>query len=287
MTSKYHKTIGKHLFVFVVSVVFASGSLFSQNLYDLNNSERYADYLLLSNQYKLAAEEYERLTFLDKQNEEYKVKLLQSYRKSGNYSQAINRAYSFNKGSLFDLSRGLSVEYLSSLIFADSLIEIKAFLQHNTTLKEEDKNIFECSSKLLLGEYRNNKKLCVSYGQSEGKIPKRLEIIANKALDNSFKSPVLAGGLSTVIPGLGKVYTKNYTDGIMSLLFIVGTAWQSYKGFKNKGNKSISGWLFGSISLGFYIGNIYGSTKAAKRYNKLKLNETNDEVYNFIQHYSF
>ncbi len=273
------------MYIGVLSIGFTPG--FSQNIYNLENSTKYADYLMLSKQYKLAAEEYERLVFLDKDNQEFKVKLLQAYRNSGNLGLAINRIYSLGGKDIFDLPRGLSVEYLSSLVFTDSLGKINLFLDKNPHLTERDKAVFKCSSLLLGRQYRESNEFCKSATKPKDLLPNKLKLITKDAMDSKFKSPLLAGTLSTVVPGLGKVYTKNYMDGLMSFIFVVGSAWQSYKGFKNRGTKSISGWVFGGISLGFYIGNIYGSVKATKRYNNLKYNEINGKVYNFIQHYNF
>ena len=289
MITKYLNQGRNHWLVLIYIGLFCSSftPVFTQNIYNLDNSKKYADYLLLSKQYKLAAEEYERLVFLDKDNQEFKVKLLQAYRNSGNLGLAINRVYSLGEKNIFDLPRGLSVEYLSSLVFADSLGKINLFLDKNPNITKRDKAVFKCSSLILGRKYRESDEFCKSKTKQNGLIPIKLKMITKDALGRKLKSPLLAGSLSTIVPGLGKVYTKNYVDGLMSLLFVAGSAWQSYKGFKNNGTKSVSGWIFGGISLGFYIGNIYGSAKAAKRYNKLKYNEINNEVYNFIQYYNF
>ncbi len=289
MITKYLNQEKNHWLILVYIGLLSIGviPLFSQNIYDLENSKKYADYLMLSKQYKLAAEEYERLVFLDHDNHEFKVKLLQAYRNSGNLGLAINRIYSLSGKDIFNLPRGLSVEYLSSLVFADSLSKINLFLDKNNNLTERDKAIFKCSSLLLSRQYRRSDEFCKSNVKQNESIPLKLKTITRDALSSKFKRPLLASSLSTIVPGLGKVYTKNYIDGLMSFIFVAGSAWQSYKGFKNKGTKSVSGWLFGGISLGFYIGNIYGAAKAAKRYNKLKYNEVDNKVYNFIQHYNF
>jgi hypothetical protein len=50
----------------------------------------------------------------------------------------------------------------------------------------------------------------------------------------------------------------------------------SYRGFSKKGVKSANGWIFGSLTVGFYFGNIFGSYKAAKNYNQIEY----DKLYN-------
>src|SRR5690606_34905714 len=87
------------------------------------------------------------------------------------------------------------------------------------------------------------------------------------------KSPAVAGIMSAVIPGSGRVYARDYKDGLISLLFIGGTAFQSYRRFHDKGIKSVGGWIYGGISFGFYVANIYGSVQSAKIFNA-KQNKT-------------
>ena len=81
------------------------------------------------------------------------------------------------------------------------------------------------------------------------------------------RSPFLAASFSTLIPGSGKIYSGRWTDGLIAFLFIGGTSFAAFRGFEKKGVESAYGWIMGSVSLGFYLGNIYGSAKAAKVFN--------------------
>ena len=85
--------------------------------------------------------------------------------------------------------------------------------------------------------------------------------------DIKHRSPFLAGTFSTLIPGMGKAYSGRWKDGLIALVFIGGTGFQAYRGFDKKGVKSVYGWIMGSLCVGFYMGNIYGSAKAAKVFN--------------------
>ncbi len=79
------------------------------------------------------------------------------------------------------------------------------------------------------------------------------------------KSELLAGILSALLPGSGYVYAGQYGDGLTAFLlnglFIAGTV-----------TAAQSGWypasaLSGGIGMPFYVGNIYGSMNAVKKYN--------------------
>jgi len=79
------------------------------------------------------------------------------------------------------------------------------------------------------------------------------------------KSEILAAVLSAILPGSGYVYAGQYGDGLsaflLNALFIAGTV-----AAVNNELYATSA-LTGGIGLPFYIGNIYGSANAVKKYN--------------------
>lgn len=77
------------------------------------------------------------------------------------------------------------------------------------------------------------------------------------------KSPFVAGLLSGIVPGLGKVYTGHTVDGVLSFLTIASFGYAAYDGFASDGSSSARGWIFGSLATGLYLGNIYGSALSA------------------------
>jgi len=80
------------------------------------------------------------------------------------------------------------------------------------------------------------------------------------------KSELLAGFLSAILPGAGYVYAGRYGDGITSFLinalFIAGTV----TAVSNEWYPAAG--ITGGIGLPFYLGNIYGSANAAKKWNR-------------------
>jgi hypothetical protein len=77
------------------------------------------------------------------------------------------------------------------------------------------------------------------------------------------KSPWLAGALSAVIPGLGRVYIGRWPDGLMSFLLVGLTTSLAAQGFYEDGRSSVRGWVLGSIGALLYVGNVYGSAVGA------------------------
>ncbi|HHH52943.1 MAG TPA: hypothetical protein ENK91_04740 [Bacteroidetes bacterium] len=277
----------KRFLIILIFSLFANYNVNSQDIFDLQHSIKYANYLFSTKQYKLATEELERVVFMDSSNLSYKIKLLRAYRMGGFYESGIKRAIEFSNGETYRLQKNLAVEYLTMLLLYGANKDIDNFLSKNNTLSEKDKTLINWSNQIVEGNYKKASEIISKFDANKKKVPKEVFMITREGLDHHFKSPFLAGSLSTVIPGLGKVYTKNYVDGIFAFAFIAGTAWQAYKGFDKKGIKSINGWIFGGLSLGFYLGNIYGSVKSAKKYNKFKRDETKYKVFDFIQSYDF
>ena len=136
----------------------------SQNLYNLENSQRYAEYLSSSHQYALAAEEYERLIFFDENNITFKYKLINSYRLSGDLNAGINRLYSFYGNDLYSMPGCLATEFMKLQLLKDSLLVADKFIQHNNTLSSEDKATFKCCQLLLGGEYTEARTLSEQNG---------------------------------------------------------------------------------------------------------------------------
>lgn len=81
------------------------------------------------------------------------------------------------------------------------------------------------------------------------------------------KSPAVGGLLSTVVPGLGKIYAGRTGEGIMAFLTVGSFAAITAENWVHYGIKDWKTILFGTIGSIFYISNIYGSCVSVKVYN--------------------
>jgi len=107
-------------------------------------------------------------------------------------------------------------------------------------------------------------------------IQKNYKDILTEVKHSKHKSPFVAATMSAIIPGMGKVYTGNSRDGLISMLIIALNTFEAYRGFNKYGTSSVLGWISGGIALGYYGGGIYGSWKAASKYN----NDFNNKIKN-------
>ncbi len=81
----------------------------------------------------------------------------------------------------------------------------------------------------------------------------------------SDKKPWLAALYSGLVPGLGKVYTGEWKDGVYAFAIVSAFSWLTYR-FAEKRGLSPYTFLYGSMALSFYVGNVYGSWKSAVRH---------------------
>ena len=177
----------------------------------------------------------------------------------------------------------LATEFVKLQLLTDSLSVVEKFLQQNSRLSPEDKLVYQSCNLLLSDDYTKASLLVKEAASKNPAFPAGIIKLTDKAGKVKFKSPFIAAGFSAIIPGTGKFYTKNWADGFFAMLFVGGNAWQAYRGFHEHGLKSGYGWAFASLSASFYIGNVFGAVKAAKRYNKNKRNEIDNQVFEFVR----
>lgn len=92
------------------------------------------------------------------------------------------------------------------------------------------------------------------------------------------KSPLLAGVMSGIIPGSGKIYAGKTGEGIAAMIATTGfglIAWENYRKLGIGNMKTI---FFGSIFAANYVSNIYGSVVSVR----IIKNEYRDAIHNQI-----
>jgi hypothetical protein len=268
--------INKKAVLIIISFFLCISSLFGQNYFDKKHTKKFADYLFQTQQYSFAADEYERLHYQDS-NIQNKVSLIKSYRLAKMHQKGLTRLHDFYHMKK-NIPYPLSEEYIKLCLYDNKTLHLTDL--NLLSLPAVKKNYYEVCLFLLDKEW--NRAYFSLKNQNGEFCDGNLEEIVEKGQTLKYKKPLLAAGLSTILPGAGKIYAGRWQDGIIALLFVAGNAWQSFRGFENNGLDSAYGWIFGSISFGFYLGNIFGSQKAAKRYNQLVNNQLHHEAKNYI-----
>jgi hypothetical protein len=239
---------------------------FSQNLFDNNHSLTFTNFLFKTHQYNFATIELEKLNFLSPGNDSLSYLLLKSYRLSKQVVKGIQRSR-----QIFSNEKAMpvlpSTEFCYLLISNKEYAVARQFLDLNTNINNNFKVRMNLHISLMNKEWKSaNDIYNQNYSTVEG--ISVFKPMIDEGLKLKRKSPFLAGMFSTLVPGLGKVYTSYWKDGLLALLSIGTSSWQAYNGFHRDGTKSAYGWVFGSLATVFYLSTIYGSQKSAKVYNR-------------------
>ena len=233
------------------------------DIHSPKNIKKFADFLFCDKDYLRAIDEYKKYLEVVN-NDTIRFKIALGYSLINDQSNALQEFSSINNSSaLYEQSR---IEVLKSLslsksdsafyLLANNLINSKSQFSNNAQrllntsilLNENelpDKNKFlipfENDDKLLLGNYYDLK------------------------INPPYKNETLAGILSAIIPGSGKIYTEDYGDGITAFLLTGLFTYLAYTNFEN--DHQTRGWIFTALGAGFYTGNVYGSVASAQIFN--------------------
>jgi hypothetical protein len=109
-------------------------------------------------------------------------------------------------------------------------------------------------------------------------LTRKLYAIGTDGMKLHLKNAALAGVMSAIVPGSGKVYADRAGDGLFSFLFVGAMAWQTFIGYKKDGLVSVRCLTFGLFGSAFYGGNIYGSINAAHLYNRSRETALGDRL---------
>lgn len=250
--------------------------------YAPENVRKFADFLYEQGDYLRAAGEYQRyLFFLSEESEEseqilYKIALC--YRFAGENEQAIrnfemllrsrpqsqfaNRVL-YQIGATyflmdqFEQSRQFLRKTLPHITDAQQHAEAEQLIGLSCLMQKqwsEAGEIFKTLQGSDVIAIREKASVYHGYAEAGTHLPRR--------------SPFLAGVLSTIVPGAGRLYTGRIGDALTSLLTVGIAGWQAYDGFHRDGISSAKGWTLGTLCGIFYIGNIYGSVVSARVYNQ-------------------
>ena len=253
----------RYLSLIIIYLLILTGTVFPQDFFSPENRLKFGSSLFEQKDYLRAAIEFEAyLKYNDKDTVRYN--LARAYLEMEKYGQAED-----NFKSLFSsltLQNDAKFGVIKSLFFKGDYNSLRAnalvspyFSQDYEIPLRRIVNI----SYILDDKAKYDPAKIVSVFPAD-KQPALLEMLEQR-MNPPYKSPLTAALLSAVIPGLGKAYAGEYTDGLIALAATGLSIYFAADSF-NAGN-NFKGWLFTGLSAFFYGGNIYGSAAAAQNYN--------------------
>ncbi|MFM7856625.1 MAG: membrane protein insertion efficiency factor YidD [Flammeovirgaceae bacterium] len=219
--------------------------------------------LINSGLYNAALLEIERLRIMEKWqgNSQLAELYLKSLNSIGEYEKVIYE-YQVNLTLTQKIDLGVVHETSKAWTYLGQFKESNKILNQLRSINSFKLNSLSLYNYLRLNQVDSAKTICKRLGSSNPLFEQKLtDFIATTKKD---KNLTIAGSLAAV-PGLGYLYTRHKQTALTALLINTALAYATYTSLQTK-NYGV-GAIMAVFGLSFYIGNIQGSVKSAKRYN--------------------
>jgi len=262
------------IFFLVSLLVYPQSSTF--NFHSPENIKIFADYLFCGGDYLRAIEQYESIdNWAYNDTIQFKMMLGYSELELYQYSNEIFNGLSahskfYPDAYLFSLK--------NKLISEPGLISVPS-IQSFSSLQMKSFNKLTTISMLYTDEFDITREKFISpFDEDECN---SISAFYDFKVESPYKSPALAGVLSAIIPGSGKMYVGEWGDGITALAVTSLFAFLAYDNFR--ADHTTRAWIFTGLGAFFYAGNIYGSVASAQIFNARIDFEFNDGLKLFLQ----
>ncbi|MBN1501734.1 MAG: hypothetical protein JW982_16360 [Spirochaetes bacterium] len=256
--------------IFILKTIFLISFFSASSLHAAGNLSQsgYIRYLFENEKYFQAIAETDRYA-ADNHINPYRFNyfIALNYFKGGQYRTVINEfslsgSSGFNETNLLFLYALYNIDETEALADRISEIDISAV---NSVYSDD---LCYLNTLIYLDEFDFKKAYTVlsEYNSSNpGSFNSRYMSLLAGYKDLKYKSPLFSTALSAFFPGAGQVYSGQYSDGIISLISIFGSALLTYGLYIN--DYKAESVLTGSFTALLYTGNIYGGYNSAKYRN--------------------
>ena len=241
------------------------------------NTRKFADHLFSGKDYLRSVFEYGKLPEYEK-NDTIEFKIPLAYQLMGKYDLALEKFLSVNKESVY-YDQSIK-EYYKTLLQAGRYNELQSKLANNDV--KDFQRLLYLSYLFTSNELPAEQNFLEAFPLS-GK-ESLLNFFSEKK-NPPYKSSLLSGLFSAIIPGSGKIYLGEIGDGITAFIATSLFAFLSYDNFR--ANHDFRGWLFSGLGFFFYTGNIYGSVAAAQIYNAKVDYEYKEKLNEYLQNKNY
>ncbi|MBA3681287.1 MAG: hypothetical protein H0W73_09010 [Bacteroidetes bacterium] len=204
--------------------------------------------------------------------------LLKKTDSAANYFHAVSVSSNFFTGARFFESINLSY----SKKYTIALQSISSFSEDTILKYKPLLNIVNAGNYLLLRDYKDFDSVSKTFLFDDYKYSneqQKLMELKQYSQKVKKKSPLVAGLLSTVVPGLGKFYAGKKGAGLAAFAAngaLAAMAFESY--YRTDNFKSPQFITFSALFTFFYVGNIFGSVFSVKQQIRSVNGRINNEV---------
>jgi hypothetical protein len=241
----------------------------NNSIFSIQNSFLYANYLVKTQDYALAAQTLKTLLTNDTlknnaaQKDSISLQIAINHRKAAQFDSAL--AYlnpNYTKNTEF------YKEYIHVLLLQRKFDFIFNLILKDTILTSESKELIKLDVYLLQGNWKKAEVQLENVKLNSMQKIYAYNKIVDKGLETRKKKIWIGVLMSAFVPGLGKAYAQQYWEGIFSFSETVLLGFGAFHVFQQKGSSNVFGWTFAGLATGFYAGNIYGTVKSIKKYNQ-------------------
>jgi TM2 domain-containing membrane protein YozV len=240
------------------------------------NIKKFADHLFCEGDYLRAIEQYE---LIQKQlvNDTIEFKVLFGYSELGLYQESQDFFEGVNAKSIFYPDAYL-LSLKNELLTEPKFINASSIKSFNSS---QMKSFSKLTSILMLyaDEFSITRENFIFPFDEEEHYS--VSSFFDYKVEPPYKSPAIAGVISAIIPGSGKMYVGEWGDGITALLVTSLFAFLAYDNFR--ADHTTRAWIFSGLGAFFYAGNIYGSIASAQIFNARIDFEFNDGLRLFLE----
>ena len=239
----------------------------SINIHSPGNKKLFADYLFCEGDYLRAVGEYKAIRDVIKNDTvDYKIILCYSYL---NIPELLNNARmneNFNKKSPFKYD--IEYAFVKNDFINSSLIFYKNYTVDSVSFPVNS-IYYRSFIKLRMCSYLFYDRIPIP--QKDFLLPfddfekEKISSFYDWIKAPPYKSTAIAGILSAVVPGSGKMYVGEWGDGVTAFIVTGLLAFLAYDNFRAGHNTRA--WIFTGLGAFFYAGNIYGSVASAQIFN--------------------
>lgn len=252
--------------LFLILFLFSNGLIAQTAEIDFYSPEyrlKFADYLYDSNDYLRALDEYRAyLKFSHNDTALFKYADCFFYMRRYEEAAANFKSLFFNSS----LEEKAKLKFHLSNFLTGNFDSFRKAVEFEVYQPEEYKtNVKLLSAISYLYEGKKASDTSEFFGAFPDSNKAEIKSLYYLKINPPVKSELKAGLLSAIIPGAGKIYTGNISDGITSFIVTGLTAYLSVSAFQH--DHKFRGYLFAGMAAAFYAGNIYGSVAAANIYN--------------------
>jgi len=265
------------IFILVLFLSAQSRGNDASSLYTPQKIKEFGNYLFDQKDYLRAAMELERYLYMagDDDSTQFKVGLCHYLR--GRYDFAADAFSTLSRkpdSPLYQASRLAALENLTQMSQWEG---VAAFGRQN-----DAEFVYGYLADVMLD--RSPKQLSDFDNVQADTLQLTLRALEQERWELREKSPLAAAAMSTVVPGLGKLYLNRSGDALYSFALTAFAGFVAYKSFD--ASLEVTGVVTSGIALSFYMGTIYGSYLGAKLHNRELYKDWRASIDQILKRYS-